>query len=134
MEHRLGQHTIDIDGDFVVITLVGDCLAEHISAILVLIDGIGGGKGAYYVIAKVQHLDGVPPEARRIAGAWRGIGRVGGTAIVGATVLTRTLVMLVSRASTLISSTRKTGELRFYKTEEEARDWLIAHRAASSLR
>lgn len=132
MEHRLGSHLVSIDGDMAILTLDGDCRAEHIRAITALLDGIGGGEGMFYVLADVLRLHGVQPEARRIAGEWRGIRRSGGTAIIGATVFTRTLILLASRASALLSKTKKQGELSFFNTEAEALTWLAAARSAAA--
>lgn len=142
MEHRIGPHYIRVDGDLVFIVFGLDCWPESMQSILSTIDGVGGGQGNVYVLADVRGLKNVPPESRRLAGEWKGIGRVGGTVILGATVLTRTIVTLVSRASTLISQTQKIGEVNFCKSEEEGRAWLAARReikaaasiSASSLR
>lgn len=133
-EHQIGPHTLRIDGDTVSLCLSGEFQAEHIARVISLIDEIGGGQGPFYVLADVERLNGMPAEARRIAGAWKGIGRAGGTAIIGATMLQRTLVTLVSRASTMLSNTRKNGEVSFFKTEEEARAWLATRRVAASSR
>lgn len=133
-EHRIGPHCLRISGDTATILLIGELQVEQVTTLLSLMDSIGGGQGLFFVCADVSRLHGMPPEARRIAGNWKGIGRAGGTAIVGATVITRTLVMLVSRASTLMSRTRKIGEIGFFKTEEEARVWLDTRRALVSVR
>lgn len=125
MEHRIGPHLIDIHGDTAFITLHGDFLVAHTRPMLALLEGIGGGEGKFYVLADVKDLNGVQPEARRIASSWSGVGRAQCTAIIGANLVTRTLVLLVSRASTLLTTSRH-GEVRFFKTESEAREWVAA--------
>jgi hypothetical protein len=128
MEHRIGSHTLTVEGDTAFITLVSDLQVDQVRIILSVIDSIGGGQGNFYVLADLRKLEGITPESRRLAGEWKGIARAGGTAIIGASVITRSLVTLVSRASTLLSKTRKTGEVAFFKTEDEARTWLATCR------
>jgi hypothetical protein len=134
MEYPIGPHTVRIDDDTISIVVVGDCLTEHVVEILGHIEGIGGGRGKFYILADVGRLKNIPPDARRVAGAWRSNGRAGGIAILGATVLSRTLVMLVSRASSLLYSSAKRGEMNFFDTEEAARAWLRSRRSAFLLR
>lgn len=130
MEHRFGSHSIRIEGDTVFIVIGPDCSPEHLQNILQTIETVGGGQGMVYVIADVRNMKNVPPATRRVASEWKGIGRIGGTAILGATVLTRTIVTLVSRASTLLAHTKKLGELNFCKSEEEGRAWLATRRSS----
>lgn len=134
MEHRIGTHSVRIDGDTATVVLVGDLEVEQTKDLLRIVEGMSGGTGFFFVCADVGQLHGMPPEARRLAGGWKGIARAGGTAIIGATVITRTLVMLVSRASALLSNTRKNGEVAFFKTEEEALIWLASRRDALTAR
>lgn len=128
MEQRIGPQSIDITGDTAFITMVDEVLAEDMAVLLAALDTVGGGDGPFYILADIRRLRILPPPARHLAGAWKGIGRVGGTAIIGATLITKTLVMLASRASTLLSNTRKTGEVRFFNSEEDARAWIATRR------
>lgn len=132
MKHQIGHHRVEIEGDTVYIILNGDCAPEEIAAVLRLIDGIGNGNSRCYVLADVSALSKASPETRRIAGQWPGIGRIAGTAIIGANPITRALVMLVSRASIFLSRTPKIGETYFCNTEEEARRWLDTRRVPPS--
>ena len=130
MEQRIGPQRIDISGDTAFITIVDEVLAKDMAALLAALDTIGGGSGPLYILADIGRLRILPPAARHLAGEWKGIGRVGGTAIIGATLITKTLVMLVSRASTLLSNTRKLGEVRFFNSEQDARAWIATRRGA----
>lgn len=132
MKHQIGHHRVEVEADTIYIVMIGDCAPEEIAAVLRIIDGMGSGKGRCYVLADVRALSKASPETRRIAGQWPGIGRIGGTAIIGANAITRALVMLVSRASIFLSRTPKIGETYFCDTEEEARRWLDTRRVPPS--
>lgn len=132
MKHQIGHHRVEVDGDTIHIVLKGDCSPEEITEVLRVIDGTGSGKSRCYVLADVSALTKASPETRRIAGQWAGVGRIAGTAIIGATALTRTLVVLVSRASIFLSRTPKIGDTYFCDTEAEARRWLNTCRPAPS--
>lgn len=124
MKHQIGHHRVAVEGDTIFIILNGDCAPEEIAAVLRIIDGMGSGSSRCYVLADLSALSKASPETRRIAGQWPGIGRIAGTAIIGANAITRALVMLVSRASIFLSRIPKVGETHFCNTEEEARRWL----------
>lgn len=132
MKHQIGHHRVEVDSDTIYIVLNGDCAPEEIAAVLRIIDAMGNGRGRCYVLADVSALSKASPETRRLAGQWPGIGRIGGTAIIGANAITRALVMLVSRASIFLSRTPKVGETFFCNTEEEARRWLDTRRVPPS--
>ena len=132
MKHQIGHHRVEVDGDTIYIILSGDCAPEEIAVVLRIIDGMGSGRSRCYVLADVSALSKASPETRRLASQWPGIGRIAGTAIIGANAITRALVMLVSRASIFLSRTPKIGETHFCDTEEEARRWLDARRIPPS--
>jgi hypothetical protein len=131
MEHRIGLHNLRIEGDLVFITLNGDCVPDQIRRLLSVIDEAGGGRGNVYVLADVRNFGSASAESRRIAVEWTGVGRINGAAILGATLITRAMVVLVWRASTILSKSNKITELHFCKSEEEGRAWLAARRTAA---
>lgn len=129
MKHQIGPHTVGLDGDLVELTLTGLIAAEHMPRVLQLIDSMNGGSGSCYVFADLRGVESVSPDARRIASKWPGVRRVRGIAIVGASLVVQTLVLLVSRANTLLSGTTKTAKVAFFKSDSEARAWLQKTRA-----
>lgn len=134
MEHRIGPHSLHIDGNLASVVLVGELLVEHIPAFFKVIDTVGDGQDALYLLVDISLLQGMSAEVRRLAVAWKGLGRAGDSAIVGATVFTRTLVLLISRAASLVRSKPRMRDLAFFKTEEEARLWLNSRRTPASAR
>lgn len=132
MEHRIGSHKIFIKNDTVLITLIGNCDTAHIREIIALVEQTSNRWGRFFVLADVSSFGQITPEARRVAGEWSGIARAAGTVIIGASVMTRAIVILVSRASTLLSHTSKKGELAFCANEQEAVAWLKTRGAAGA--
>lgn len=130
MKHQIGNHDVELDGDTVFLQFCGDCSPQDIGGILRIIDSIGGSKDKIYILADLSALDKVSPETRRIASQWPGVGRIAGTAIIGATLITRAMVTLVARASTFLSHTPKTGEPYFCKSKEDAQRLIDSLRAA----
>jgi len=128
MEKRIGPHTLRIAGDTAFLALVGDVQAVDVLPILSHIERINGGTGSFYVVADLSGVTSIAPEARRVASKWPAIGRAGGTAVIGASLLTQTLVTLVSRANSLLSGVKKRAGVAFFKSEGEAVAWLSSLR------
>ena len=120
----MGRHTVGIDSDVSELTLTGRIAAEHMPRVLQVIDDMNSGSGLCYVLANLRGVEGMSPDARRIASQRPGVHRVRGIAIIGASLIVQTLVLLVSRANTLLSGTKKTVEIALFKSETDARAWL----------
>lgn len=132
MEQRIGPHTVRINGNLAELTLVGMIGAEHMPPVLALLDGANGGAGRCYVLADLRSVAGVSPDARRIASQWSGVRRIHGIAVIGASLIIRTLVLLVARANTLLSGTTKSTKIAFFQEADEALAWLQQSRAEAS--
>lgn len=128
MSRRIGPHALQIDGDLVTVHLVGEVSLDEMKGITAELEGVIAAHGRFGVLADVRELRSLSPAARRYAGSWKQVMSSYGSAAFGASLPIRTIVSLLSHAMELFMKRTHRGRLDFFKTEEEARAWLLKQR------
>ena len=127
MDHFIGSHHVREELDVIVLTLVGDVSLQDVKQIVFVIDSVIARHGRYGGVIDIHKMGSFSPEARRVASEWTGSGASYGNAFFGGGFTARVLMVLVSRVIQVTMG--KLMPLGFFKTEEEARAWLVAQHA-----
>lgn len=111
-----------------LVEIVGDLTVEHMPIFLDLAGQYAREWGYMLVLVNGTHAGTMHAEARRLAIAFRKRSPAkSATAVIGASLATRSLVTLLYKAMELMSG--KESMVAFFKTESEARVWLDEKRA-----
>lgn len=132
MPVQIGAHTLDVDGDLVLVHFDGDVSESEIIEILRHTDSVQGAYGYHLGLSDVRRLGKISPAVRRYVMEWGKKEVLMANACFGASLMSRTLVTLSIRAISLIR--HLDAELAFFKREGEARDWLNAQRHRMRMR
>lgn len=110
-----------------VVEIIGDLNAEHMPIFLDLAGQYARECGYILVLVNSSQAGTMHPEARRLAVAFRkhNLARTA-TAIIGASLTTRSVAALLFKAMALV--TGRESEVSFFKNESEARLWLDERR------
>jgi hypothetical protein len=129
MISRFGAHSIRKQDDLLTMTIGREISLDDIKQLIAACDEAVALYGRFGVIADVRALHSIAPEARRFAGGWSNVEQGYGVAVFGASLPMRTLISLLSRAMELFMRRRHGSELGFFKTEQEAYDWVMRKRS-----
>lgn len=126
MAVQIGAHSLDVNGDLVVVHFDGEVNESEIIEILRHTDSVQGAYGYHLGLSDIRRLGTISPEVRRYIMQWGKKELRMANACVGASLMSRTLVTLSVRAISLVRNTD--AELAFFKRESEARGWLDSQR------
>jgi len=126
MEVPIGKHTARVEGDTLLLKLVGEFTLEEFERYASLADKISAEHGYLFVIDDLASLGGMAPVARRRAADWLGKSNCRGAALCGTSQTSRALTGLVLGAVRMLGW--RVPPIAFCKTEQEARDWVAAQR------
>jgi len=122
--HRIAAHEVEVTGTVVRLVLCGDFLLDDARRYAELIDVAITGSQPYAVIADVSAMAAIGPDVRRYLTEWNKGHLAERCAIIGANLISRTLVSLVVRAMSLASSAHI--NLRFFSSDADAEAWIAA--------
>ena len=126
MSIQIGKHSARVDGDTLYLSLYGDFLLEDLKPILQLAEGIIVEYGYYFALADISQLAAVPAETRHFGAQWARVHPMRGNVCYGGSLAVRTVLTLVLRAISVVSSSL--APLAFFKTEQESLAWIVAQR------
>lgn len=104
----------------------GPITPEHLQEFLTLIQDIRQRHGYVFVITDVGGLTSVSAETRRLCAEWARANTVAASAVLGASVATRAIIALISRAMAIIGPSGFT--IKFFDHADSARVWLAEQR------
>lgn len=105
--------------------MCGDLSLDQTNELLAYYAALVDEQGSALIVMDVGQGGGMPMPARKAASEW---GKVYGqhvrSAVIGASFVMRTSMELLNRAANLLM--RRAIPIGFFKTEDEARAWLLA--------
>lgn len=123
----VGPHQIRLDGDIAWVRIVGVLERPESEQLYRLYDQIGARQGYLLVLSDATAARGNSPEARRFQHDHYKLRTYPSyTAVYGANLVIRTLIMMGIRANQLIHAQRP--QVSFHSTEAEARAALAEQR------
>lgn len=122
----LGKHTAHIDGDILILEIVGNLSVEEMDSYLGLAEQLRVKHGHFFIIDDLTHLGSAEPAVRRKVAGWLPQSGCLGAALYGASLVSRTLALLVVGAMNMLG--HYTVPVAFFKTAQDARDWVAAQR------
>jgi hypothetical protein len=123
----IGSHRVVFEPDLYAITFIGDLTIEQVPDFAECNKYYAQRLGYIMCVADASQVGTMTPESRRLSAELsREIGCPGVTAIYGASLIARTLSVLVTKAISMIRKVH--SEVAFFKTEAEARAWLAEQR------
>ena len=123
-----GSHAIRCEGNTIYFRVRGDVDVSDIQNLFDLGDRLAAQYGLFWVLLYAQEMTTISTEARRLAVKNPSIGSLGGGAVVGANLATRTILTLINRAMNLLGGSHVRSA--FVQTEEEAKAWIAAQQRA----
>jgi hypothetical protein len=118
----IGSHRIEVEGDVVWMTIVGDLSLEEARKILEVTDGVIRRHGHYGALVDTRRMGNVSSETRRMLAKWPGHRHCYGNTLYGANLATRALLSMLLQGIKLFM--KMNTPTAFLRTEEEARAWL----------
>ncbi|MCK6587259.1 MAG: hypothetical protein HUU21_37095 [Polyangiaceae bacterium] len=125
-EHRVGQHTVVIQGDLAFVDFIGDESPEEAREIGDLLVGYLVARPRFYVICDVRRIGNVPSETRKTWIRWFKTHSPNAIVLIGAGIGIHTLVKLIIAATRVL--TGKEPRFVLVGSEDEARAWVERHR------
>lgn len=125
-------HLVYVEEDTVFTVIRGEWTQSDLERAIPLAEQITSTYGYLFTIAVVAQMSSATPEARRLASEWGRSQNVAGVAVVGAGMTARTVLTLLLRLMFLVRGER--FPFTFVATEQEARSWVAAQRAARAHR
>ena len=125
---QVDAHQIEIDDDVVLIRLRGDLTEAQQAQLFGIFAEQARLFGGIYLLGDVVQAGTISPEARRLANQRAKEFRMHACMVFGASVMTRVLVTMIIRASTLVHrlTSREIGTLEFVESEQVARARIAA--------
>lgn len=130
MQKKIGEHVFTVRGDVISSTYSGDFTLAQAAQYLDLIETVLKEHPAYYAFGDVSRMGTLPAEARRLLVERHKSYRCAGAAVLGASTLLRSLILMTVRALTVLG--RISTPVRFVKSEEEAQAWFDSLRAVAA--
>lgn len=131
MAVAIGSHGAKAEGDVFILTVIEDVSLENAQQIFAFADEIIEQHGRFGCLMDMRKMGHISPEARHFVGRWPGFSGCYGLAMVGGSFASRTLITLLIRAIGIFS--KHSPSFSFFKTEEEARTWLLEQRKVIQL-
>lgn len=130
MQKKIGEHVFTVHGDVISSTYSGDFTLAQAAQYLDLIEAVLKEHRAYYAFGDVSRMGSLPADARRLIVERHKAYPCAGAAVLGASTLLRSLIVMTVRALTVLG--RISTPVRFVKSEDEARAWFDSLRDASA--
>jgi hypothetical protein len=130
-EQRIGKHRFVFEPpDTCFVTYVGDVLPEDAHGFKEACWKCAAGRSYLFLLLDQRQLGAVSPEVRKITMAGMKGLPVRATAVLGASFEKRVINGFINRGINLVL--RTDNPLRFFDTQEDARDWLQERRRVLS--
>lgn len=120
--YKFGPNDIFVEDDLVFAVVHGVASLEATKGYLALTSEVAARHGQVVQLTDVTWGFGLAPETRRYAAEWAKTNHVVASAIFGANAPTRAMLLLVTRAMSLLAGYKTTTH--FLATEAAARAWL----------
>ncbi len=122
---QIGTHILQYDGLILTVTSRGDMRLAQQLEVLSQYQALVEHHGYVLILVHVGEATGMDMNSRKAAAEWGKTYQVRcRSAIVGAPFVVRVALELMNRGATLLSG--QMSPLKFFATEEEARQWLLA--------
>ena len=126
----IGQHGVEIDGDFVTLRMRGPVSLAETERCLGTVEQVMVERGRAFLLIDHRQVGPSGPEVRRCMAEWARGHKIDGIAIVGASLPMRTVSVLLIRGIALLYSRPDLIErVAFARSEAEARAFLAERRA-----
>ena len=129
-QHQVGRHSFWVEGDVVYIKYVSSVSLAELKQMDEINQPVIGDLPAIYLVYDVSEAGLMTPEARRYAAERSKDLRCAALLVHGTTLFTRAAIALVMSAVRLIG--KDVPEMVYLKNEQEAREWIAAHRKGLS--
>ena len=125
---QVDAHQIEINDDVILIRLRGDLTEAQQAQFFGTFAEQARLFGGVYLLGDVAQAGTISPEARRLANQRAKEFKMHACMVFGASVMTRVLVTMIIRASTLVHrlTSREIGTLEFVESEQVARARIAA--------
>jgi hypothetical protein len=123
---QIGPHTVEVEGDCLIVSQRGTFMLEHMQLFLAEADKVIAEHGRMFIINHSTGGGNYAPEARRLASKWANAVHCQGAAIYGASFAFSVIISMMARAIAIFSS--HNIPLVSVPTEPEARAWVAAKR------
>jgi hypothetical protein len=127
---QVGRHTVEIEGDILIVRLVGDFSLDDLKAYYQIAGDMKVG-GPIYNIADLRQAGSISAEARRYAVVTGHERRFGITVAFGLNPVMRVTLVLLVRAARLLQPRHGNVELEFVENEAAARALIASRRQAA---
>jgi hypothetical protein len=129
-EWRFGPHTLSFEEpDLVRLVTRGQLHLRELREMILRVREFKQGREALYLLVDGHQGTGFSPEARQAMHEDRSLVPYDGVALFGASFAIRAISNMMTRANELLGKPN-TFQMIFTATEDEARAWLAAQRAA----
>ncbi len=118
----IGPHTVEIEGNCMLVRLHGAFLLEHIQKWCPLGDRLIAEHGCLFTISDLSTGGSFPAATRQHISQWPNVVHVHGSAIFGASRITNVVFSMITRAIALLR--KHSPPTLAAKTEGEARAWV----------
>lgn len=122
----IGPHTVELEGDIVIVRLKGEFTLAHMKEWCALTDQLLKTQGHVFTISDFRGGGYFPADARRYASEWSNTTKVWGSAIFGAGTTARVIISMMARVTALLK--KHTIPTVAVESEEAARAWIDARR------
>ncbi len=123
---KLGPHTVDTDGDCLLVWQRGTFQLDHMQAFCAEADRVIAEHGRVFIINNSSGGGSYSPEARRYASQWQNALHVQGAVIFGASFGFSVVITMMARAIAMFSKYHI--PMATVGTESEARAWVATRR------
>ena len=121
-----GKHPYHVEDDIICLAVRGVFNGDDIAEFLSAAEEVIAQHKDVYILGDLHQMSELTLAARKYAASWLQTHRCAGAAYYGASFITRTIVILVTRGINLLN--RNTVPVGITDTEEEARQWIGGHR------
>jgi hypothetical protein len=119
---EIGPHSIEIEGDCMLVRMRGSFTLPHMKAFCEAADRIIAEHGYLFTISDFSAGADFPADSRRYASQWQNTVKVRGSAVFGASFGMTVIMRMFSRATALLH--KYDTPLLVAKSENEARAWV----------
>lgn len=118
-----GSHAIRCEGNTIYFRVRGAIDESDIQLLIDLGNDLAEQHGQYWFLVYAHEMTTITSEARRLAVKNPRLASLGGGAVIGASLATRTIFTLIARAMNLLIGNQIRST--FVQTEAEAKAWLL---------
>ena len=118
----IGPHTVEIEGDCMLVRLHGPFTLEQIQKWCDLADRVIETHGQLFTISDFSAGGSFPAATRHHISYWPNVVAIRGSVIFGTSLMTSVVFSMIARATALVR--KHTPPTAALKTESEARAWV----------